>query len=187
MNVRPDMRFDKAQFLAWTEHQECKYELADGRAVLQPNVTRGHNRICINIIAALRSLLDPAKFDIAQGDFAVETGDRSIRYADVMVEPFSRAVDERKTTKAIILFEVLSASSMHVDFHEKLEEYKALSALGTYAICAQDGAMVWVWTRVDGRWPDSPTILEGLTAAIDLPAIAATLALAEIYRNVVAD
>ena len=186
MNVRPDMRFDKAQFFAWAEHQARRYELADGRVVLQPNVTRGHNRICINMVAALRSILDAAQFDIAHGDFAVETGDRNIRYADVMIEPFSRALAERTTTKAVVLFEVLSASSMHVDFHEKLDEYKALSALGTYVICAQDEARVWVWTRADGQWPDSPAILEGLTASIELPVLGVTLPLADVYRNVLA-
>ncbi len=184
MNIRPEVSLDNAQFLAWAEHQERKYELVDGRVVLQQNVTRGHNRICINVVAALRILLDPTRYDVAQGDFAVETGDRNIRYADVMVEPFSDALGERTTTKAILLVEVLSPSSLHIDFHEKLDEYSALDALQTYLICAQDEPRVWVWTRLDGEWPKTPQILDEREAIIEVPALGIVLPLSEIYRNI---
>jgi hypothetical protein len=73
---------------------------------------------------------------------------------------------------------------MHVDFHEKLDEYKGLPALGTYLICAQDEARVWGWTRSEGAWPDAPEVLEGLAAAVQVPSLGITLPLADIYRNV---
>jgi Uma2 family endonuclease len=183
MNVRTDVRMGKAQFFDWLEHQERKYELADGRVVMMPWVTKAHARICTNVVAALLARLDPEKFDIVQGDFAVETGDRNIRFADVLVEPFS-GENARSTANAMLLVEVLSPSTMHIDFHEKLEEYKGLAALGTYVICAQDEARIWVWTRSDRAWPEAPEVLEGLNAAVAVPALGITLPLAEVYRNV---
>jgi Uma2 family endonuclease len=183
MNVRTNVRMDKAQFFDWLEHQERKYELADGRVVMMPWVTKAHARICTNVVAALLARLDPKKFDIVQGDFAVETGDSHIRFADVLVEPFS-GENARSTANAVLLVEVLSPSTMHVDFHEKLDEYKGLPALGSYVICAQDEARVWVWTRSEGAWADAPEVLEGLDAAVEVPTLGITLPLAEIYRNV---
>ena len=73
---------------------------------------------------------------------------------------------------------------MHVDFHEKLDEYKGQPALGTYLICAQDEARVWVWTRNEGAWPDAPDVLEVLEATVQVPVLGIVLPLGEIYRNV---
>jgi Uma2 family endonuclease len=84
----------------------------------------------------------------------------------------------------LLLVEVLSPSTMHVDFHEKLDEYRGLPALGTYLIFAQDEARVWVWTRSDGAWPEAPEVLEGMEAAVQVPILGITLPLAELYRNI---
>lgn len=183
MNVRTDVCMDKAQFFDWLEHQDRKYELADGRVVMPPYVSRPHSQICTNVILALGARLDPARFGIHGGEFAVETTGRSVRFADILVEPFSRE-NARSTASALLLIEVLSPSTMHVDFHEKLQEYKGLPALGTYVICTQDEARVWVWTRSEGTWPEAPEVLEGLDGVVQVPALGIALPLAEIYRNV---
>jgi Uma2 family endonuclease len=183
MNVRIDVRMDKAQFFNWLEHQERKHELADGRVSMLPYVTRPHSQICTNLILALGARLDPGRFGIHGGEFAIETSARSVRFADILVEPFS---DEsaRSTDNALLLIEVLSPSTMHVDFHEKLDEYRGLPALGTYLIFAQDEARVWVWTRSDGAWPEAPEVLEGMEAAVQVPILGIMLPLAEVYRNI---
>jgi Uma2 family endonuclease len=182
MNVRTEVRMDKAQFFDWLDHQERKHELADGRVVMLPYVTRPHSQTSTNVILALGARLDPAGFGIHGGEFAIDTGDRSIRFADILVEPFTQE-NARSTANALLLVEVLSPSTMHVDFHEKLDEYKGLAALGSYVICAQDEARVWLWTRSDG-WPDAPEVLEGPDAAVAVPVLGITLPLADIYRNV---
>ena len=184
MNVVSRQHMDKAAFFAWTDRQERKYELADGVVVMMPNVTRHHARICTNLVIALSQKLDRARYDITQGDFAVETGERSVRYADVMVEPFGAGGADRSTLSALLLVEVLSPSSMHVDFHEKLHEYQAIPALGTYVICAQDAPRVWVWTREAGVWPREPRIVEAAEGAVDVPVLGVRLELSEIYRGV---
>jgi Uma2 family endonuclease len=183
MNVRTEVPLDKAQFFDWLEHQERKHELADGRAVMLPWVTRPHAYICTNVLLALAARLDRDRYGITQGDFAIETADRSVRFADIMVEPFSSR-SARSTDQALLLIEVFSPSTMHVDFHEKLEEYKGLAGLGSYMICAQDAARVWVWTRQEGMWPDEPEVLEGIDASTQIPVLGISVPLAEIYRNI---
>lgn len=183
MNARTDVRMETVQFFRWAELQDARYELADGRAVVLPYVTRNHWRIGSNVLIAVGTKLDRARFDVGAGDFAVETGERSIRYADVMVTPFHATAAARTTRDALLLVEIASPSTVHIDFGEKLREYKALPMLGTYVICAQDEARVWVWTRSDGQWPDGPDILEGLNATVVIPNLEITLPLSEIYAN----
>ena len=183
MNVVTRQRMDKASFFDWTERQVRKFELVDGVVVMMVNVTRHHARICTNIVIALSKLLDLSRYDITQGDFAIETGERSVRYADVMVEPFGAGGKDRSTLSALLLVEVLSPSSMHIDFHDKLHEYQAVPALGTYIICAQDGRRAWAWTRQSGAWPKEPQIFDAADALIDVPALGIRLPLAEIYRG----
>lgn len=87
-------------------------------------------------------MLDSRRCSVIGGRFALETGPCSIRLPDIMVEPY---IDNSaiSANDALLVIEVLSPSTMHVDFHEKLEEYKGLPALGTYLICAQHKARVW--------------------------------------------
>lgn len=56
MNIRSELRMDKAQFFAWLDCQERKHELANGRVVLLPFVTRNHALICTNVVAACVTL-----------------------------------------------------------------------------------------------------------------------------------
>jgi Uma2 family endonuclease len=184
MNVRTEIRMDKAQFFAWLEHQERKHELADGRVLMLPNVTRNHWRIASNILVALSARLDRSRFDVGLGDFAVDTGERSIRYADAMVTPIGTSGSERTTHEALLLVEIASPSTVHIDFGDKLREYQTLASLGCYAICAQDEARVWIWTRAGGEWPNAPNLIEGLEETIDVPSLGISLPLAEVYQNI---
>ena len=40
MNIQPDLRMDKAAFIAWMQANEGRYELAGGRVVMMPGVSR---------------------------------------------------------------------------------------------------------------------------------------------------
>ena len=183
-DLNVDLRMDKARFFDWIAHEECRYELAHGRVSMLPFVTRHHALICSNIMISLGTRLDRSAYGVTQGDFAVETGEDSVRYADVMVEPFAVDGGARSTTAALLLIEVLSPSTMHIDFGAKREEYLALASLGSYVVCAQDQPRAWVWTRVDGQWSGAPAIVEGLDASVAIPILDIALPLAEIYAHV---
>jgi hypothetical protein len=140
---------DKAQFFAWSERQSRRFELANGPPGTprrtEPSAFRDlhQSRVSARVDVGHSALLRH------QGRFALESGPRCIHLPDVMVETYvgDNAIS---ASDALLLVEVLSPSTMHVDFHEKLDEYKGLSGVGSYVICAQDEARVWVWTRSDG-------------------------------------
>ena len=185
MNVRTLPSMDKATFFRWSERQERRFELVDGVPRMLPWVTRHHDRITTNIVMFLGRTLDLDRYEVAHGDFAIQTGEHTIRFADVMVHPFGTDGSERTASAAALIVEVLSSSTMSEDFGSKLAEYSALDGVGHYLICAQDKACVWSWRRgEDGAWPDEPEIMEGLEAELSVPALSLALPLADIYRRV---
>ena len=178
-------RFNKGEFFDWLQSQNRRYELVDGEVRMLPWVTRNHNRITTNFVLSLGARIDLNRFGIRTGDFAVETGERSIRYADVMVEAEGGDRKGRTADAAIVLIEILSDTSVSTDFKEKLVEYSRLPACNTYLICDQERPVVWQWTRSDGEWPRTPLRLEGLDANVALAVLGCVLPLAEIYRGAI--
>jgi Uma2 family endonuclease len=183
MNLHQPARMTLAEFDAWAEHQERKYELVRGAVRMLPNVKRNHSRIAANVLIELGKRLDPVAYDVAGGDLAIQTGEDSIRYPDAMVERAGAPGDERRTREPILAVEVLSDSTMHSDFGEKRTEYQALANLRAYLVLAQDERRAWLWQRTDdGEWPADPEqIAEG---AVAIRSLGVELALGDLYRNV---
>ena len=173
------------QFFDWAAQQERRYELVDGVPEVLPFVKRNHSRIVSNLLVGLSRQIDRASFEVATGDFAVATGPRSIRYADVIVEKAGGGGEERMTEHAILLVEVLSPSTRRVDFGPKTREYLALSSLDTYLILDQEKRKAWQWTRDHGgRWPENAKVFDDANTVLTLASIGAQLSFDEIYRSV---
>ncbi|GGD25575.1 Uma2 family endonuclease [Aureimonas glaciei] len=190
MNVQ-SRGIDEAQkmsiegFFRWADGLDARYELVDGVPRLQPWVRRSHSLIAGNIAFALQTQLDRSRYAVHQGDFAISTGPNSIRYADVLVEPRGASLDERTADAAILLVEILSPSTMHVDFGPKAQEYLALPGLDTYLIVDADRRRVWKWSRdAEGDWPDDPLCMEDDNSEVILNAVGARLSFQDIYRDV---
>lgn len=184
MTAIAGLRFDRSGFFEWLTPQARRFELVKGEPRMLPWVTGYHARVASNWVIVLGSALDRNRYDISQGDFAVATGPDSLRFADVMVVPYIQDGNARETDDAILLVEVLSTSSHHVDFHEKLIEYSALPSVQTYVVCAQDAARAWIWTRVDGQWPGAPEIVEGHGATFAIPALGLVVDTSDIFRGI---
>lgn len=185
MNIRTTPPMDKATFYRWLERQERRHELVDGRPRMLPFVTSNHSRITTNIVILLGSLIDRQQLDITAGDYAIETGERSVRFADIMVMPYEPRPDGRNTTIAPLVVEVLSERTAHVDFGEKLSEYTGLEGVNHYLVFAHDRACAWSWRRDDDNtWHDEPEIVSDLAASVEVPALGLALPMADVYRGV---
>jgi hypothetical protein len=182
MHAEPRGPMEKAQFFKWSERQTRRFELANGRPKVPEEQSRTHSAICTKIVFQLASMLDTRRYSVIGGRFALETGPRSIRLPDVMVEPYI-ADNAISASDALLHRRGALALDDACRLSREARQYKGLAALGSYVVCAQDEARVWVWTRSDG-WPDAPEVLEGLDAAVHVPVLGITLPLAEIYPNV---
>lgn len=96
------------------------------------------------------------------------------------LEPGATSVDD-----PVVLFEVLSPGTESRDRFEKWGIYQRLASLRHYVLVARDRPHLEVFDRVDGTW-SGLRLLDGLDATLELPAIDASLPLADIYRRVIA-
>ena len=173
----------KEAFLAWVERREERYEFSGGRVIKLVRVTRNHARVATNLLVALAARLQRERYDVFPGAFAVHVGD-SIRFPDVLVEPAQPDGKSLRAESPILIAEVLSPGSLHIDFGDKLREYLMLPTLDTYLIVSPDEPRIWVWQRTAGVFPPEPEIIEGADKHVGLPALAIDIPLLEIYRGV---
>jgi len=102
---------------------------------------------------------------------------------DVMV--VCRDLDPGATTTEdpAVLVEVLSAGTEARDRFEKWHVYQQLASLRHYVLVKRDRPHIEVFDRVEGTW-SGLRVRDGLDATLELPAIEASLPLADIYRRV---
>ncbi len=171
-------------FEAWAEGQDGRYELVRGRPVMMNQTTWNHSHITTNLVRVILNALDPNEYHMAIGDFGLQTGEDTIRLADIMVTPNNKSGKDRRTEEAVLLIEILSPSTATDDFGDKQREYLALSSLQAYLIVAQDKACAWLWLRSEDGFPEKPDVIEELDATLTIDALSLTLPMTDIYARV---
>jgi Uma2 family endonuclease len=183
MTVHAPITMTKDAFLAWVERREERYEFSGGRVTMMVRVTRNHARVTKNLLVALSARLSSESYDIMAEAFAVHAGD-SVRFPDVLVEPAQPDGKSLRAESPILIAEVLSPGTYHLDFGDKLREYLTLPTLDTYLIISPDEPRIWVWQRTDGSFPKEPQIIEKRDQHVGLPALAIDIPVEDIYRGI---
>ena len=183
MTVHAPVTMTKEAFLAWVEQREERYEYARGRVVMMVNVTRNHSRVTTNLIVALRARLRFEQYEVAAEAFAVDIGD-SVRFPDVLVEPRQPDGNDLEAKAPVLIAEVLSPGSLHLDFGDKPREYLTLPSVDTYLVASPDEPRIWIWQRTNQQFPSEPEMIEGVDKYISLPALGIEIPLAELYQGV---
>ncbi len=180
MNVHALPPTDPDAFLRWNEGREGFRELADGKVVeMMTGGTYGHARLMFRLALELHARLEPAGLEVATGDVGVKSG-RSVRYPDVVV---TRGGDDPRALAVVapvLIAEVLSPSSMVIDFGAKVTEYAALPSLLCYLVLSADEPRAWLWLRQADGWTE-PAMLEGGEAVLAVPPLGLELPLASLY------
>jgi Uma2 family endonuclease len=171
-------------FEAWVARQNGRYELVRGRPIMMNETTKNHSYITANLALLFGNAIDRSVYHLAIGDFGLQTGDDSIRLADILMTPNTRSGKDRRTEDAVLIVEVLSPSTSAEDFGPKRQEYLAIPDLQAYLIVAQDSVCVWLWQRGDTGFPDKPEVIEDRNAEIRIEPLELTLPVAQIYQFV---
>jgi Uma2 family endonuclease len=183
MNIQPNLRMDKAAFIAWMQANEGRYELAGGRVVMMPGASRFHGRIVTNLVTALRHRLDRQRWDVI-AEFGLDAGPETLRYPDVVVDHANGADKAYTTTAPVLLAEVLSPSTAEIDLGDKAAEYLRIPSLLAYIVFSQEEPKAWVWARASGEFTPGPEVFAGTEAIIRVPAMQLALPLADVYAGV---
>jgi Uma2 family endonuclease len=183
VTVHAPLTMTKEAFFAWLHQREERYEYAKGRVVMMVRVTKNRSRVTTNLIVAVRSRLPANRYDIAAEAFAVDIGD-SVRFPDIVVETQQADGKALEAKAPILIVEVLSPGTVHIDFGDKHQEYRNLPSLETYMIVSPDEPRVWLWHRAAGDFSSAPEIVEQLGDKFSLPALGIEIPLAEVYQGV---
>jgi Uma2 family endonuclease len=174
------------EFLDWQDTQEHRCELVDGRPVAMTGARMVHDRVTVNILTSLsnrfRASGNPC--EPFSGEVGVVINPRTLRRPDVSVycPPFD-ALDY-KSNRPRLVVEVLSRSMQHVHQFVKLVEYQGLPMIDAILLVSPDQVEVCIWSRGEGgAWQN--VVLDDIEAVIDLPTLAVSLPLRDIYERVV--
>ena len=123
-----------AEFLAWEERQELKWEFDGIRPVAMTGATFAHSLVQGNIITALNNRLRGSACRVCGPDMRVPTGQGRYRYPDAVVTCAPPALNALEIADPVVIFEVLSASTSTNDRTTKLSEYLSLPSLRHYVM-----------------------------------------------------
>jgi Uma2 family endonuclease len=185
---RPAEQFiTAADYLALERQADTKSEYLNGFIYAMSDASRSHNRITVNLTAALHAQLKRKPCEPFTGDMRVKVSPTGLyTYPDVVVvcgEP--RFEDQHVDTllNPTVIIEVLSDSTEAYDRGEKFAHYRALESLTDYLLVAQDQPRIEHFRRQpDGQWLYSAA--DGLDSQVAIANIGCVLQLAEVYERV---
>ena len=180
-------RLSATEYLALDEAAERRSELIEGEMFPMAGASRTHSRIATNLSYELESQLLDEEWDLFSSETRVGAGigyyypDLGIVGGEYLVDPLNR----NTLTNPVVLVEILSPSTMHVDHGVKLRDYLRLPSLRTYLIVSQNTPFVQQYERGSDTGTWQFTAHDGLGEMVELPAIGCHLPLSAIYRRVV--
>jgi Uma2 family endonuclease len=169
-----------AEFLAWEEQQELRYEFDGFEPVAMTGGTIAHDQITFNLRAVLATRL-AGKPCRPLGPNVKIIVDGRTRYPDAFV--VCRPVSPTATIAEdpVVVFEVLSEGTSQTDLIDKNREYRATLSIERYVILQQTHKAAIVFTRRTDGWLSE--IASGDDAILDLPEIGIGVPLQEVYVN----
>jgi len=168
-----------AEFLAWEERQELRWEFDGFAPVAMTGGSFAHAAIQRNLVTALTNRLRGKPCQPLGSDFKIMVAG-SIRYPDAMV--FCRPLDPRALfiEDPVVVFEVLSPSTTLNDTIIKNREYRDTPSIRRYVMLAQDLPAATVFERAGDDWIGHLLVDD---AALAMPEIGITIPLAELYEG----
>ncbi len=184
MNVQVPTIRTADDFLRWNEGREGKREFVRGRVVeMMTGGSRRHAELFLQLAFLLKQSLTDPTLRITAADFGVRTP-FGVRYPDVLVHKGEGDGRDLATREPLLVSEILSPSSLALDFGEKAQEYTALPSLLHYLVLSQDEPRVWLWARGEDGAFGSPEMIVGAEESVTLAGFGLVLPLADLYRGI---
>jgi Uma2 family endonuclease len=173
-------RMTEAEYLAFEAEADRKHHFIDGEIIAMAGGSDRHNAIASNVLIALGLALRDGPCRPVGSDQRHQVAATGLyTYPDVTI----RCRDDAGDARSPVLVEVLSASTESLDRGRKFVHLQQDPGVRHYVLVSQRERRVEHFRRVDAdRW--ELTILRGEDAVLHLDDPAATVPLAEIYRDV---
>ena len=169
-----------AEFLAWEEQHELRFEFDGCEPVAMTGGTIAHGQITFDLRTALTTRLAGTPCRPLGPNVKIIVDGRT-RYPDAFVvcrpvDPAASIADD-----PVVVFEVLSEGSIETDLVDKNREYRATASIRRYVVLQQIHQVAIVFARRADGWLSE--IVSGDDAILDLPEIGISIPLHELYAN----
>jgi Uma2 family endonuclease len=179
-------RMTPEEFLAWQQLQDALHELVDGAPDLPPKMLTGtsqaHDRLVVNLIAALHAQLRGGPYRPATGSLAINIPGGNVRRPDVAIDGGSPDLRALSATEPRIIIEVISPETVDFARVRKIAEYQAIPTVSHILLVDTQAPRVDVWSR-DGSVSWTQGKVDGMEGVIELPAVKASLRLADVFEG----
>lgn len=157
MEAKQQYYYSPEEYLELETAAEYKSEYYDGQIYPIAGGTPNHNRIALNLSAALNFALKGQNYDVFINDMRLWIPQKRLyTYPDVMVVSgqLEFAEGRRDTiTNPLMIAEVLSESTANYDRGEKFKLYSTISSLKEYIIISQSDKQVEQFSKtIDNKW-----------------------------------
>jgi len=186
-------QIDKAKYYTSEEYLELevnsleRHEYIDGAIIVMTGGTPNHNKISLNLSAALNFALKRQPYQVFVTDQRLWIPKKSIyTYPDIMVVDGELQLQEGRKdtiTNPLIITEVLSNSTKSYDKDDKFAAYRTISTFQEYILIDQYKVNIEQYFKIDNkRW----TFVEynDLNETISLNYINFEISLTDIYDKV---
>jgi Uma2 family endonuclease len=172
-----EKRMTVAEFLAWDDGTDTRYELIDGRLLAMAPVAPSHSIIASKLVGALeRGLKRPCYVGVEAGIMSPGRDD-TFYEADVVVSCTPLAPGMTTIPAPVLIAEVLSPSTLDHDLGRKTRDYRRIESVREIVLVSSEQRHVVIWRRRGAKWEvedligDAALELEAVGIAIPLPAI----------------
>src|ERR1700681_2116634 len=169
------------QYLAWAEEQPGRFELRDGAVFAMSPEGAGHAERKAAVHAALLAAIRARRlacYALPDG-MTVRINDSTAYEPDALVYCGAKlAPSSVEVPNPVIVVEVLSPSTRHIDLSAKLADYFRLPSIAHYLIVDPERPRVLHHARSSGETILTRIVTEG-SIRLDPPGI--TLAMTDIY------
>lgn len=178
MNTLPKQRMTVDEFLVWAEGRPGRYELESGQVVAMAPERASHAETKFLAAVALRDAVRRAKAPchVLPDGLAIKVDEGTAYQPDALVYCGERiSADERHVAAPVIVVEVLSPSTGHIDQGDKLAAYFSLPSVRHYLIVHPDKRYLIHHARASGDLIET-RVLHGGPLRLDPPGLDLTVA-----------
>jgi Uma2 family endonuclease len=184
MSAQPKLHISVAEYLIGERNGTTKHEYYAGEVFAFAGGSERPNLIIGNVLASLHTQLRKRNCTVYPSDMRVKVSRTGLYTYPNIVAVCGTAQfedDERDTLlNPTVVVEVLSPSTEKYDRGKKFQNYRTLTSLAEYLLVAQDTYRIEHYVRQPNQqWLLSEAT--SLDATIELPSIACTLTLADVY------
>ena len=176
----------REEFFDWAASRPGRYEFDGHEPVGMTGGTNNHGRIARNILVELHTRLRGTPCEVLGSDAGgVATHGNRVRYPEASVTCTQMSGKGHLVPDPVVVFEVTSPTSAHMDHAIKLREYHSVPSIRSYVVVEQEGVALTIHTRSTQAPWSTCLLVQGDT--LDLPEIGIAVEVDAFYTGVAFD